>query len=127
MTAVHDQAADAVEDFTSSAEPVRFRVNGEDFEAVAELPVFTALELADRLTTLDDPDAPLDDRAEVIRELLRALLVPESAARFDARLSDRARPIGAVTFQRVLSWLLARYGAGSTSTTPPVTPEVDRG
>lgn len=125
MTHVHDATTDEdVPDFSGSTAPVRFRVNGEEFEAVGELPLLIALALADQLAPLDAPDVTTDERVRIVEGLLRVLLLPDSADRFVARLDDARRPISATRFRQVLAWLLGRLVGGTVTTTGS---EVTRG
>ena len=122
--------------FTSAATdkaPIRFELDGEVFEAA---PVIGASVLQDMLAIANmgelvqiDATAVLNsgDKDKVMEigkavnavsaqamQFLDSVLLPESAARFAARMRSTTEPITLETAFEVWRWLLSEYGARPT-------------
>lgn len=103
-----------VRDFSTGRQPIRFRVDGDLFEALAELPALDSILLTELLNAFDRVDVTGRERFEVIVKFLETVLVAESAERFVARLTSRAQPIGFNRLLDVMLWLVAQYRAELT-------------
>jgi hypothetical protein len=101
-------------DFSSPRRSIRFRVDEDVFEAVADIPAELALEYADKAERLAVDDKNFENQREIIHSLFRMILLPESADRFIARLSDRRNPIGQGKITRITQWLFEEYGLRPT-------------
>lgn len=125
MTTTEVNVTDEMMDFSLRRKTLRFRVDDDVFEAVAEIPVEVALAFADRAHVLENGTATVDQQVEVVRSLLRALLLPESAKRFLERLSDQRDPIGFQRFNQVVTWLFEEYGLRPTPSDSAFSPGSD--
>lgn len=112
---------DEVLDFSSARKTLKFRVDDDLFEAPPDIAAELALRFADEAAQLDDDNGgpTSEQQVTVMRNLIRMILLPESAERFIARLSDAANPIGVETFERVVEHLLERYGLRPTESDSP--------
>lgn len=115
----------------ATAEPKRFKIDADIFEAPARLPAVVFAELSSlrgklgALTTVKDDDdesaedsVPIENLTEIINmfaDVFRLVLTPASGERFAARLLSRDEPID--LFQQAvpaLHWLLEVYGLRPT-------------
>ena len=81
--------------------PVEFDVDGETFFAAPVMPTQAVLDVADLAVK-----ESVAERASAISGFLDAVLLPESAVRFAARLRDPERPIGIEDAVAVVNWLI---------------------
>lgn len=133
LAAVPPQAppldADGIPDFSRARKALRFRVDGDVFEAAPALPMLEALALADvqkHLAATTDPG----DRARVVVDIFGKVLLSSSLERFTERLSSREAPIDAAQFGDIIRWLFAEYGGRPTpqpSDSPNGSPSPDGG
>lgn len=112
MTSVN--ATDDMMDFSLPPRNLRFRVDADVFEAVSELATEQALLFADEAELLGDEHASAQARLDVIKKLFHLVLLPESAERLVARLSDTTNPIGPDRFMKILTYLMELYGLRPT-------------
>lgn len=101
-------------DFSLPPRNLKFKVDADVFEAVPELATERALTFADEAANMDDDDVTTRQRMDIIEKLFHLVLVPESADRLIARLSDPINPIGPERFQRILTYLMEQYGLRPT-------------
>lgn len=114
MTTVTVTADDEVMDFSSPRRSLKFKVDDDIFEAVPDIAAELALDYADRTEQLESGEATAQQQKDIIHELLRLVLLPESAERFIARLSDPFHPIGQAKIVRITQWLFEEYGLRPT-------------
>lgn len=101
-------------DFTETGRDVVFRLNGDVFYGVTEMPVEDALSFTELAQRLDDKELSVSEKISVMKDIIRLLLRPESADLFIARLSDKTKPIGVKTLLKVIPWLFEQYGLRPT-------------
>lgn len=101
-------------DFSLPRGNIKFRLENDVFEAVPEIATELALEFVDDAAALEEDKISTREQLAVIKKLFHMVLLPESAERFVARLRDPANPIGPERFQRVLTFLMERYGLRPT-------------
>lgn len=107
-------ADDEVMDFSSARRSIKFRVDDDVFDAVADIAAELALDYADKIEQLERQDASIDQQKQALHELFRLILLPESAERFIARLSDQHHPIGQQKIVKITQWLFEEYGLRPT-------------
>lgn len=107
-------ADDEMMDFSSSRRSIPFKVDDDVFEAVADIAAELALDYADYVEKLETRDTSAQEQKEVLHALLRLILLPESAERFIARLSDPHCPIGQGKIVKITRWLFEEYGLRPT-------------
>lgn len=107
-------ADDEVMDFSSPRRSIKFRVDDDVFDAVADIAAELALDYADKVEQLEQQDTSVDQAKKALHELFRLVLLPESADRFIARLSDPHHPIGQQKIVRITRWLFEEYGLRPT-------------
>lgn len=110
---------DDIMDFTTTAKSPRFKIDADVFTGVIEIPAQKALEFSSMTQQFADENQDPRDRIELLKELIKVVLVPASAERFNERLSSSTEPIGLTAFQKVLPWLFKKY------TGTPTTPDLD--
>lgn len=108
-------ADDEIMDFSSGRKSLKFRVDDDVFEASPDIAAELALRYADQAEQLTVENATNEQQIELIHALFRMVLLPESADRFLARLSDHARPIGNGKIERITRWLFEEYGLRPTT------------
>jgi hypothetical protein len=109
------RADDDVRDFSSPRRRLRFRVDDDVFEAVPDIAAEVALDYADKTEQLTGGEVTMAQQKQIMHDLFRMVLLPESADRFIARLSDRVNPIGQKKINDIASWLFEEYGLRPTS------------
>lgn len=114
MTMIDVLADDGVMDFSNPAQNIKFRLDGDEFEALPEIAAVSMLRFADEATRLDRDDVGTDEKIKIIQGLFRMVLTTESATRFIRRLEDDAHPIGMARFGEIVEWLMERYGLRPT-------------
>ncbi len=105
-------------DFSTSLEPVRFRIAPDDFEAVPEISLDTMAELAKmaQIQRSANGHVDFDDMRGRFYDLFDGILSPDSAALIRARSAKgHPHPIGMITLiTKVLPWLMEVYGLRPT-------------
>jgi hypothetical protein len=115
---------DEIRDFSRPRGTLKFRVDDDVFEAPPDIAAELALQFADeaeRLGVGDDGDErpSVASQVQVMHNVIKMILLPDSAERFIARLRDPAHPIGVEVFQEVTEYLLERYGLRPTESDSP--------
>ncbi len=114
---------DQIRDFTISAPPHRFRVDGDVFRAPGRLSPVALKKIAGLHASLGDMGSLSNDvgRAiEIVGDLFEVLLPGESGTRFKARLNSEEEAID-LNQQAIpiLYWLLEQYGLRPTEPSSP--------
>ena len=102
-----------IKDFSSHAEPVRFRIDDDIFEAPAVIPAQVMLDFVSNFNTLGE-NANQDAQGSAMMAMIDMVLKPESAVRFKHRMGDGDHPIGLDQIQDILPWLMEKYGMRPT-------------
>lgn len=122
MTEIVDftpRASSEVHDFTVEKSRVQFKLDGDIFTGVRDIPAVKAMEFSGHADQLKRDDAPMEERIAGFMDIIRLLLEPDSAELFIARLNDSANPIGIQTMLKVVPWLFEQYSLR------PTTPDSD--
>src|SRR5919109_3664934 len=82
-----------VHDFTVEKPRVQFKLDGDIFTGVRDIPAVKAMEFSGHADSLLSNDSPMAERIAGFMDILRLLLVPESAELFISRLKDPDNPI----------------------------------
>ncbi len=95
-------------DFGSPAanktEPLRFRLYGEDFTAVANIQGKTLMGLVKNSNT-EDPAAS----ADMIFDFYNTVLIPESRERFNRLIESQENIVPVETLAEIVGWLVEEY------------------
>lgn len=91
-------------DSSAPVEPINFRLHGEEFSCIPEIPGKTVLNLVAK-TSSENPA----DSADAITDFFKTVLTEESSARFDALAVDPHRIVSMQTLTEVLEWLVEQY------------------
>lgn len=105
---------DDIMDFSSPRQLIKFRVDGDVFEATPTIAAELALDYAGLMDELGDT-VDVKQQKDLLHALFRMILLPESADLFIARLSDQRNPIGNEQIQRITQWLFSEYGMRPTT------------
>lgn len=108
-----------VHDFTVDKPRVQFKLDADIFTGVREIPAVKAMEFSGHADKLNSDDLSMDERIAGFMDILRLLLVPDSAELFISRLNDPINPIGVQTMLKVVPWLFEQYSMR------PTTPDSD--
>jgi hypothetical protein len=115
---------DDILDFTVERKPIKFRVDGDVFEAIPALPTMMAFELGNVGDMMRDAADP-EQRRQAFLNVFGKLLKPSSLERFVERLGSSEEPIDPAQLIAIVQGLLSRYGLRPTqpsgdSSPPPV-------
>lgn len=108
------QSEDGLPDFSVKRTNVRFRVDGDVFEAPRAIPADTMADIVNRFSDIDDKGKSEAESIGDLREIIRVLLFPESVERFLARMGDQQNPIGTDQVGAIIPWLMEQYGMRPT-------------
>jgi hypothetical protein len=114
MSTVEVPVDDEIMDFSSPRQTIKFKVDGDVFEASPQVAAISMIRFATEAELLEKSDTRSDEQIKIIENLFRIVLTRDSAERFIARLSDDDRPIGVSQFVDITKWLLERYGLRPT-------------
>lgn len=112
VAATPNGASDGVPDFSLPPRRVRFRIDGDVFEGPRDLPAIHALRFIGKARAWQSADT--DQAVAMLPELLSDVLLPDSLARFQARLADQDNPIGLPTLPEIVAYLFSEYGMRPT-------------
>lgn len=87
------------------AEPLKFRLHGEEFSCIPQVPGKVMLDFAAK-TGKDDPGA---DGAAVVVDFFKTVMYPESYTRFDILASDRDKIVTIEQLMEIIEWLMENY------------------
>jgi hypothetical protein len=108
------EGGEEIFDFSTGRKNFKFRLDGDTFEAISDLPALTAMEFGQYANTLDT-SSDLEAQGKAIETMFRLVLVKSSAEVFISRLSDVDNPIGARAMNSVMMWLMEKYGFRPTA------------
>lgn len=100
----------------AAPEPKRFVIDGYVYECTAILPAGATRDLA-RLARLHGTDNVIS-MIEVLGDFMDAVMLPECAKEFAARIRDPEHPIDDNQIGEIVVWLIREYGGRPTS--PPL-------
>lgn len=111
MTGLIDftETSASVHDFTDEKPRVQFKLDGDIFVGVRDIPAIKALEFSGHADKLKLEGVPIEERIKMFMDILRLLLEPDSADRFISRLNDGVNPIGLKTLLKIVPWLFEQY------------------
>jgi hypothetical protein len=92
------------------AEPVAFKLHGQDFECRAALQGKILLTLVAKSNDTDNPGAA----AEVINDFFKYVLLPESYERFNTLTTDPDTIVEVETLGEIVGWLVEQYSERPT-------------
>jgi hypothetical protein len=120
MTALQDPIveqvdAQGVRDFSSRRKPVVFRIDGDLFHGVPDLPGEQMIDLAALAAKTDDmASLPPDELKDLFRQQIELVLVDADAARYLERMKSKTEPISLEQTMELLPWLMEKYGMRPT-------------
>lgn len=88
----------------ASVEPVTFKIHGEEFTCIPEIPGKTVLNLVAK-SGGDNPG----QSAEAVTSFFKVVLTEESNLRFDALAEDPHRVVTIQTLTEIIEWLVEQY------------------
>lgn len=89
---------------STPVEPINFKLHGEEFSCIPEIPGKTVLNLVAKTSTENPADS-----ADAITDFFKTVLTEESRERFDALSVDPQRIVTMQTLSEVLEWLVEQY------------------
>jgi hypothetical protein len=122
MTEIVDftpQVVESMRDFTVEKPRVQFKLDNDVFTGVRDIPAVKAMEFSGHADQLQREDLEMSERIAGFMDILRLLLVPDSAELFISRLNDPLNPIGVPTMLKIVPWLFEQYAQR------PTTPDSD--
>lgn len=108
-----------IHDFTVEKPRVQFKLDGDIFTGVRDIPAVKAMEFSGHADKMTRNDVAMEERIAGFIDILRLLLVPDSADLFIKRLTDPDNPIGVQTMLKIVPWLFEQYSLR------PTTPDSD--
>jgi len=108
---------DGVIDFTPRRPRVQFRIGDDLFTGKVEIPTMVAMRFAAKASrTVDSMDGEFNDEGiQQTIDLIRMMLVKDSADLLIERLDDDTNPVGMETFMKLVPWLMEQYGMRPTT------------
>ena len=106
-------------DFSTSPEPVTFRIAPDDFECLPDIALDVIVELASLRGAVGET-VEMKERIEQIHAFFDYIMVPDSAAKFRERTAvpteekPNPRPVGMRTVTDLMQWLMEVYGLRPT-------------
>lgn len=110
---------DEVMDFSSPRKSLKFKVDGDLFEAAPDVAAELAIEFMDLSNKIDETESTPEQQIAVLHAMFNMVLFPESAERFIGRLRDTQNPIGYEKINRIVKWLFESYGLRPTESDAP--------
>jgi hypothetical protein len=109
-----DAALDeGIRDFTKERRKIRFKIDGDVFYCVPDLPILVLIDFASMADKLDE--TAMDDKMRsLFVNMFNLVLVDESAERFIARMGDKSNPISMEQINEIMPWVMERYGLRPT-------------
>lgn len=95
------------------AEPLSFKLHGEDFACKPKMQGKVLLELVAASSAQDNPG----EAAAIINKFFKLVLVPESYERFEALLESDDRIVEVEKLSDIVAWLVEQYSDRPTQ--PP--------
>lgn len=86
------------------AEPITFKIHGEEFTCIPEIPGKTVLNLVAK----SGGDNPADS-ADAVTGFFKTVLTEESMIRFDILAEDPNRIVSMQTLTEIIEWLVEQY------------------
>jgi hypothetical protein len=108
----------APRDFSRPRKRLTFTIDDDTFEAAPALPGDVFAEFVTLYNDRVDADT-YQEQHDLLKKALALALQPESWERFNARLSDKTRPIDDDQMSDVVLWLLEQYGLRPTEPSSP--------
>lgn len=88
----------------NNAAPISFKLKGEEFHAVAEIPGGALIDLVKNSASEDAATS-----IGVVTEFFSAVLTEESYERFEKLIHDKKRIVTTETLGEITSWLMEEY------------------
>jgi hypothetical protein len=107
-----------IKDFTKKRKPLQFKVDDDLFDAVPTIPADTMIEFAESMSSADPTKMTPAEMVGALRRVIEMVLMPESLARFKARMKNQANPIDMEQLDEVVTWLFEEYGMRPTQELP---------
>jgi hypothetical protein len=111
----------AARDFSRKRKRLDFTIDDDTFEAASAIPAEIYAEFVSNYSNVDE-NGTTADVFKAMASALETVLLPDSFARFKARLRDRTNPIELAQMTDVVLWLIEEYGDRPT---PPSQPSSD--
>ncbi|WP_143589851.1 hypothetical protein [Streptomyces africanus] len=102
-----------IRDFSKQRKDISFRVDEDVFHAARGIPAEVLMAFASKFSSMDT-NATVDQQLEAFRSMLDVVLLPDSLARFNERMRDRANPIEIDQVEDIVTWLMEQYGLRPT-------------
>lgn len=103
-------------DFSVSLTPKRCRLNDDILEFAPALP----LGVMEQMVRMGDLGKIVREQGlEPVLDLMSTIMLDESFRVFKERIHSKVKPIDALTFMRVMNWLLEEYGLRPTEPSSP--------
>src|SRR6266498_5623399 len=89
-----------ITDFTPERRVITLKIDNDVFEVLPEIPSAVLMRFAARMEGVEGRGVT-PETAEIMTDILRMCLKPDSAAVFIKRLDDLENPIGLTTFVKI--------------------------
>jgi hypothetical protein len=94
----------AGKDNNASAEPISFKLHGEDFDCIPRLQGKTLLEFVELANSENAGDS-----AKVTRTFFSKVMTDATYERFNALLDDKEKIVTVETLSEIIGWLIEEY------------------
>jgi hypothetical protein len=107
-----------IKDFSRDREDVKFKIDGDVFEAKKAIPAKVLMNFAKKFSDMDS-GASVEQQLEAFEGVLTLVLVPRSLELFQSRMADDDNPIDVEQVEEIITWLFERYGMRPTQLPAP--------
>ena len=108
----------ATKDFSKKRKRLTFTIAPDEFEAAPALPGDVFAEFVTLYNSRADVDT-YKEQHDLLKQALELALLPDSWAKFAARLQDKTNPVDDDQMADVVLWLLEEYGMRPTQPSQP--------
>jgi hypothetical protein len=104
---------DGIKDFSVPRKPIKFKIDGDLFDAYVALPALTLIRFSTLVSEVDNDDE--ESARKQLTGALQLVLKPDAYPRFVARMENYDNPIDITQVNAVIPWLLEQYGLRPTT------------
>lgn len=104
-----------IKSFTKVRKPIQFEIDNDVFDASPAVPAQVMLDFMGQITSADPTSMSPQQQINLLMGVLEIVLLPQSLARFKARMSSVQEPIEMDQVNDVVMWLFEEYGLRPTT------------
>lgn len=107
-----------IKDFSRDREEIKFKIDGDIFEAKPAIPAKVLMAFAKQFSDMDS-SAGIEKQLEAFEGVLTLVLTARSLELFQVRMADDDKPIDVEQVEEIITWLFEQYGMRPTQLPDP--------